>query len=126
MAVIIIDEKNSWVVARWAVRFVADRIHLSDVSQTFAQHITKCIDHDLGYLTLEGLSTQDRVSFGSQVKRIADDLTQAGPSSLATPSIHGDLVERIRQLQYLVESSQASSDPVGERAAVGVATPVRI
>ena len=106
MAVIAIDDKNSWVVAKWAVRFVVERISLSEVSQAFAQQITECIDHDLGYLTLEKLSAQDRASFGVQVKRIADDLTQAGPSSLATPSVHSNLVEYIRQLQYLVEGLQ--------------------
>ena len=83
-----------------------ERINLSEVSQAFAQQIIECINYNLGYLTLEQLSAQDPMSFGTQVKRIAGDLTQAGPSSLATPSVHGSLVEHTRQLQYLVESPQ--------------------
>lgn len=103
MAVIAIDTSTSWVVAKWAVRFVLEHINVSDVSIDFGQRVTEAVEHDSGYLTLEGLPNDDRASFGAQVRRIAEDLIQNGPNSLATPSIYSGLVSEIKRLQQLVE-----------------------
>ena len=109
MAVIAIDEKKSWVVAKWAVRFVLDRVNISELSQALAQRVIEAVDYDLGYLTLEGLPTEDCISFSIQVNNVADNLAKAGQNSLATPIIYDALLKSIRELQCLVKISDKNS-----------------
>lgn len=112
MASIGIDKNRAWVAARWAVRYVLERVNLDDVTPVVARRIAYNLDRNLIYLELEDLSPADREQFGRQVARIADSLEQAGPDSLATPSIHGDLVEGLREFQHLVEASVAEESRI--------------
>ena len=96
MASIHIDKNRTWVVARGAVYYVLDQLSLSDISPVVAQRVTDSLEHNLGYLFLDDLSPEDRKRFGQEVARIADNLEQAGPESLSTPSIHGPMVKSLR------------------------------
>ena len=110
MAVIRVDEKRSWVVAGWVFRYLSDNIDHSGVSSTLAQRITESREPSLNYMDVTDLTVKDRELLTRQVSRIADDLVQAGPSSLAEPSFHDGLVARVKELQGLLEASLAALD----------------
>ena len=112
MACIRINGQHSWVVAGWVFRYVLDRMEFSQLPKVLAQRVTESRDPYLNYLDLGDLAPQDRELFSFQVSRIAGDLIQAGPSSIAEPSFYAGLVDRIIDLRSLLEASLAVSQQV--------------
>ena len=102
------DKSNAWVVARWAVAYVLERIDRSELSRNLSDQVEQSVEHDLGYLDLEMASHDEHLLFAKQVKHIADNLVNSGPDSLSTPSIHSDLVKGIRDLQHMIERTTAA------------------